>query len=337
MKNKEIAQLLQISPATVSLALNNKPGVDVETRRRVLELKESSLQTDINEINKAQEKGTIGLLIYKNRGDIIAETPFFTAIIEAINSDTRLSAYKLNIVYNHGNNIHKFIKEINDYGLKGLIVVATEMTLETAQLLQQEMKIPFVLVDACFPECNVDCVLMNNRGGILKAVKYAYRAGHRKIGFLKSRQTCNNFTERFESYKSALEQLELEYNYHYVFPISAEHEKGCAEMEAFLNNIEDMPTMLIAANDRIAMAAGVALRKAGYRLPEDISMIGFDDMPAAQLVTPRLTSIRLNVDMIARLTVRRLVEKIENPQEIYTVQQYVDVSLVKRDSVKEII
>lgn len=337
MKNKEIAQLLQISPATVSLALNNKPGVNEETRRKILELKESSLQSGLEEINRFQDKGTIGLLVYKDRGDIIAETSFFTAVIDVINSDARLSAYKLNIVYTPGNNIHEFIEEMNDSGLKGLIIIATEMANEVAQQLSEGLKLPFVLVDAFFPDCNVDTVLMNNRGGIYQAVKYGYEMGHRKIGFLKSRQSCNNFEDRFVAYQYALKQLGLAYNPQYVLALSADIEKGKQEMAAILAEKKDLPTLFVAGNDRIAMGSASALRDAGFRLPEDVSIIGFDDMPVVSCLSPSLTTVRLNQDRIAQLTVRRLIEKMENPGDNdFTMQQIVGVELVIRDSVADL-
>ena len=85
------------------------------------------------------------------------------------------------------------------------------------------------------------------------------------------------------------------------------------------------------------MGASEALKEKGYRIPEDISVIGFDDMPTVQFLTPPLTSIRIHADTIARIAIDRLARKIRQPKENeYTVQQYVGVELVERSSVKRI-
>ena len=334
MKNIEIAQLLQISPATVSLALNNKPGVSEATRRKILELKESSSTNVTSESYLVSELEKIGLFVFKNRADIIDETPFFVTVIETIGSKAKQLAYKPNIFYSEADSISEIVSELNESDINGLIVVATEMESCHARFFAENLKIPFVMVDAAFPECDVDCVLMNNRGGIKQAVEYGYRMGHRQIGFLDSAYKCNNFIERYDSYKYEISRLGLQFDTEYIFSLRPNVEEAREDMQQILQEGARLPTLLIAANDKIAIGAISAIRKAGYRIPEDVSIIGFDDMPTVKYLTPALTSLRLMQEQIAQIAIDRLIQKMHNPKEAcYTLQQYVSVRLEVRDSV----
>lgn len=337
MKNVEIAQMLQVSTATVSLALNNKPGVSEETRRKILELKNAALKNDAAQISRMQNKGTIGLLVFKKRGDIIAETQFFVQLIAAIDAGANENAYKLNIAYFSSDDLLENIEEINRSGLAGLVVIATEMAEDDVRIIRQQIRVPFVLADASFVGCNVDCVLMDNRSGIFQAVQYGYKMGHRHIGFISSSQGCNNFSERYYSFRAALMEMGLPVEDKYIFPVSPNVKDAREDMERLLKAQPELPSLLIAANDQIAIGAMDAIKSAGYQVPDDVSIIGFDDMSTVQYLTPPLTSVHLPYERIARVALNRLVEKIERPEKNdFAMQQFLEVQLVVRDSVMQL-
>lgn len=326
--------MLQISPATVSLALNNKSGVSEETRRQILELKDSSLRKDLRQLSGQAFKGVIGLLVYKKHGDIISETPFFVTLTEVVDQQAGRNSYGLNIsYYTASKNINTYLESLNQSDISGLIVLATEMSSDDVHIFQRYLKKPFVLMDAYFPGDRVDAVLMDNRSGIMQAMDYGYALGHRKIGFIKSKMPSNNFIERFYSYKIGLDRLGLQYDPTCVFEVPASVDGAYNEMTTLLKNGVLMPSLLIAANDMIALGAANALKAAGVDIPGDISLIGFDDMPTSQYLHPPLTSVRLKHEVIGRLAVKRLVEKIENPKTAaFSVQEFVEVELIRRES-----
>lgn len=336
MKNVEIAKLLNVSTATVSLALNNKPGVSEETRQKIIKLKSSSLMKDASRIVKENPHGTIGLLIYKKRGDVIVETaPFFVDLMKAIDTGTSSSSFALNIIYFSESSLLDNIENVNRSNLCGLMVIATEMSEEDGELFRQYLKIPYVLTDVAFSSCSTDCVLMNNRSGIYQAVDYAYSLGHREIGFVNSLQQCNNFTERYNAFLARCMELGLRGDY--LYTVGSASEAARNDFLRILENGPTLPTVLVTASDSIAMGVMEALKRKGIRIPEDISIIGFDDMPAVQYLTPSLTSVRLKNQRIASVAVARLISKIEDPSErSYTLQQYVDVELIPRASVARI-
>lgn len=336
MKNVEIAKLLNVSTATVSLALNNKPGVSEETRQKIIELKNASLREDVSRIRKEMPHGTIGLLIYKKRGDVIVETaPFFVDLMKAIDTGTSSSSFALNIIYFSEASLLENIENVNRSNLCGLMVIATEMSEEDGVVFRQHLKIPYVLTDVAFSSCGTDCVLMNNRSGIHQAVNYAYSLGHRRIGFVNSSQQCNNFTERCDAFRARCAELQLCGDY--IYTVGSASEAARNDFLHILENDPELPTVLVAASDTIAMGVMEALKRKGLRIPEDISIIGFDDMPAVQYLTPALTSVRLKNQRIASVAVARLISKILDPSErSYTLQQYVDVELIPRASVAPI-
>lgn len=337
MKNKDIAEILQISPATVSLALNNKEGVREETRRKVLELKNSALKQDLSKAACRNTQGDIGLLIYKKHGDIISETPFFVTLTEVLDQQAGKYSYGVQIsYYNPYKDIHTYIDSLNQSGLKGFLILATEMGREDVKLLQQELKVPFVLIDAYFPGLKVDSILMDNTSGIMQIMEYAAECGHTKLGFIRSSITSPNFEARFHSYKILMEQYGFKYDPEYVYELPPLVDQACREMTQLLDQGGKLPTLLIAANDILAFGALNALKQAGIGVPRDVSIVGFDDMPTSQFLEPPLTSVQLNNQLIGQLAVKRLMERIEKPKSHgVAVQSFVEVNLIKRGSVLE--
>lgn len=336
MKNKDIAEILQISPATVSLALNNKEGVREETRRKILELKNSGLKQDLSKAACQNTKGDIGLLIYKKHGDIISETPFFVTLTEVLDQQAGKHSYGVQIsYYNQYKDIYTYIDSLNQSGLKGFLILATEMGREDVKLLQQELKIPFVLIDAYFPGLKVDSILMDNTSGIVQIMEYAAACGHRELGFIRSSISSPNFEARFHSYEMLMEQYGFQYDPEYVYELPPLVDQACREMTHLLETGIKLPTLLIAANDILAFGVLNALKQGGKRVPEDVSIVGFDDMPTSQFLEPPLTSVQLNHQVIGQLAVKRLMERIEKPKSHgVAVQNFVEVNLVKRGSVR---
>lgn len=336
MKNIEIAQMLQISPATVSLALNNRPGVSEETKKKIIELRDSMMQSDIDSRAKNKDLGAIGLLVFKNKSEVISETPFFVQTIDYVSSEIESCGYQFSIIYSSAEELTSMVESINPLELKGLVVMGTEMTSEEVRFFQKHLEMPFVIVDAYFPDCDVDTVLMDNFAGITKSMNYAYDMGHRRIGFISTDKQCNNFRDRRSAFRMNVDMLGLDENECPIFKLPLGTDEAKLKMAQYIRNGAVLPTVLVADNDRTAMGAMEALKDAGYKVPEQVSIIGFDDMPLVQYLTPSLTSISLNQDRIAWMAVHRLIDKLTVPSErTKSVQQFVNVGLTIRKSVQE--
>lgn len=338
IKNKDIAKILNISPAAVSLARNNKAGVSEETRLKVNKLVMKSLKKEMSaEVQQyAGEKGNILLSIHKTHGEVIRDTSFFLALIEAIQQETLMKSYNIIMAnYDGVSNLEEHIRKCCNEDVKGILLLASEMKEKDLEAYKT-CKAPIVLLDSFFPDVKMDVVGINNMDIVRESVRYAYQQGHRKIGCLRSRIYTRNFEERFFSYRLALEELGLEMKEDYIFDVHCTSDLAYIDMKEILKKKrKDMPTVLIAGNDLLAAGAAKALKEFGYKIPKDMSIIGFDDMPISRMMDPPLTSMKIYNWEIAQMAVKRLVERFETNVTSYCKIE-VGGEIVIRDSVADL-
>ena len=330
--------MLGISTAAVSLALNNKPGVSSETRAKVLSLigqNEGSYKTSISQPDTRQ---TILLIIHKRHGKIIIDKPFFSDLIESV----QITAIENNfsVVLSHYTStldLNTYIDSLNMYNAAGIILVATEMLSEDLQCYKQ-LKVPIVLLDSEFEFEQFDSVTIDNSSAILNAFQYAYNMGHRDIGYLRSSVYINNFSQRYDGYLKALRHFSLTDNVCPVFSLHNNVEMSYLQMKQILERLPadyKMPTCFLCDLDYMALGAMNALKAFGYRVPEDISIIGFDDVPACEVSSPPLTTVQVNRNDIGKIATNTLIERIKNPHSYY-INIRVSSKLIIRESVQNI-
>ncbi|HHX02535.1 MAG TPA: LacI family transcriptional regulator [Firmicutes bacterium] len=327
---QEIAKLANVSPATVSNALNNKPGVSEITRNRI---KSIAQELGYKKSRERSKHSAIRIIIYKRSGLVVADTPFFAYLIEGLHQQCR--AAKLEMLITHitrdeGDFLTQ-VAEIEQDGVMGYVILATEM-LEEDFVLFKDLKQPVVFLDSCFPYENQDFVLINNIQGAYIAVKHLIDEGHKKIGYLQSSVYINNFYEREQGFTQALRNHNLEVDRSLWFRLEPTLDGSYRDMQAILAKGDyKLPTAFFADNDIIAFGAMSALKEFGIRIPQDVSIVGFDDMPYCEISDPKLTTIHVNKQQLGAVAVKRLVEKINNCKTTQKIA--VNVDLVKRHSV----
>lgn len=328
---KELAAKLNLSAATVSMVLNNKPGISGSTRTRVLE----AARKYGYEFRKAPEsyvESTISFVIYKKHGVVVADTPFFTELIEGIVRTCQDSNCFPQISYYYEKESFDVQAERGNYhSCAGMILLGTEM--EPADLRQfQQLRIPLVILDCYYDEVAADFVLINNTQGAFLATSYLIQSGHRKVGYLKSSVQISNFSERANGYYNALRRYGMDTSHTYVIEVTPQAERCYEDTMRYLKNEPALATAYFADNDIIAAAALRAFSMCGYRVPEDISVVGFDDMPICQLTTPALSTMSVPKHALGAAAVTRLLEKIQNPQSEHRKISLSTV-LIRRNSV----
>ena len=334
--NKEIARRLGISVTAVSLAIHNHKGVSEETRAKVMQLiQEHSDSKDAKQSSAPGPNRLLLLSIHKVHGKIINDKPFFTNMIESIQQMAMQNSYLLSLAnYIPGQDSEAYLEYIQSLQPAGIIVVATEMDQEDARLYQR-LPIPIVFMDASFDLLNEDSVVLDNQAGIFRAFDYACQMGHRDIGYLQSDTKIPNFVHRLDGFYKGLREYGLMENRHPVIQLPCDVEGAYREMKRFLTELPDhyqMPTIFLSDLDYIAIGAVQALKECGYRIPEDISIIGYDDMPMCEVIEPPLTSIHVNTTDIGKLAARRLLQKIKDPHD-YHLTTLISSTLVRRASV----
>lgn len=333
---KDIAKRANVSIATVSLVLNNKAGVSAETRRRVLSIIEELGYKSHAPVKPALTKrGTIRFIVFNSHGEVVSDTPFFSSLIGAIDSESKKGGYRLVISYISKDDIDHELRLIKgEQLLAGLIILATEMDEEQLEHLIQ-LDIPIVVLDSYFEMKPLNQVVINNYEGVSKAVHHLYKKGHRRIGYCGSSITINNFIERSQAFFQAASRLNILVPQEHVFRVRPTIEGAYTDMLSHLSASEDLPTALFADNDLIALGVLKALKEKGYSIPGDVSIVGFDDLPYCSVAEPPLTTVKVYNQSMGKIAVQRLKALIEEGMEEF-VKIEVGTTLQERDSVADI-
>lgn len=230
--------------------------------------------------------------------------------------------------------VDECIQRVRNCNCDGLIVFGVEMFRQDVALFRS-IGLPFVIVDNYFIDEDVDMVSINNRLGIRKSVRYLAKMGHAKIGYIKSKAVINSFTERFDTYLGILRELDLDFDDRYVYELQYSENGSATDMKKLLEGKPSLPTALIADNDLLAFGAMKALQECGYRIPEDVSIIGFDDRPVCLMSEPNLTTVAIPKDSFGPASVMLLLSRFETPRK-NSFRIEVGVELIERDSVRRI-
>lgn len=333
MTAKELAKLLNLSEAAVSMALNNKPGVSTATRQRVLEAAREH-GYDFSRLKEAEEpktdEGTVSFLIYRKHGAVVSDTPFFSQLTEGIEQGCRRQRYKLNINYLYGdNNVGKQLSQL-PYS-NGILLLATEMKLEDFEPFHA-LSVPLVVLDTWYESLGYDSILINNFQGAYQAANYLIRRTKSQAGYLRSSYPIGNFNERADGFYKAIRENGMSASRSPVLSLSPSVEGAYKDMLELLESGEKPARSYFADNDLIAAGAVRALKEKGYRIPEDVAVMGFDDMPLCTYIEPALTTVHVPKQYMGQIAVQRLLQIIKG-SENYPVKIEIGTNIIKRKSV----
>lgn len=328
IKYKDVAEKLGISPSTVSLVVNNKAGVNEDTRQRVLAyIKSTGIATNKSKTGKGKY---IRFLRYSKFGKVVDDHGFISAVTDGIAIGARELCYDVLITTLNSENKESVMDMVKNDPRRGILLLATELTNEDLDILK-EIAVPVVIVDSYMEFAEYDCVTMNNIDIAFRAVNYLYDKGFREIGHLQSGFRVNNFIGRREGYRKALKKLGLDYNPNHTFLLDSTMEGSYADMKKLLENKAKLPPAVFSDNDTIAVGAIKAIKEAGYRIPEDIAIIGVDDIPFCTMIDPTLTTMAIYKEEIGSIAAKRLIEKIETGDQS-VIKVLVNAKLIERES-----
>lgn len=325
---RDVAARAGVSISTASRALNDSGPVNEETRLRVLKA--------AKEINYAPNAIARGLVTKKtgNIGFILATSvtdstsnPFYSRVFEGIESETRKRNYHLifSVFDEEEKGLPRMVREKNI----DAVILASKIDEQFILKLRQE-GIPLVLVDHAIKGVNVDSVVIDNFNGACQAVNHLIKLGHRRIGFIRGPQDRPSFIHRFDGYKDTLKKAGLNYDEKIVWEADLDFDGACELIKRKIK-IQPFPSAIFASADIIALAATKAIREQGLRIPEDVSLVGFDDILQAKQARPSLTTIRVFKREMGRVAVRKVLESINNISKKRT-QTVILTELVVRDS-----
>lgn len=309
---KELAQKLNISAATVSMVLNHKPGISEATRQMVLNAaKEYGYQ--FKKAPEDPDTRTIQIVIYHKNGLILSDTPFFNHVIEGISFQCQSLGFTLHMSYFYErDSMEEQLEHLCELDVDGILLLGTEMAKEDFTPFTT-LSMPLVVLDSYYEEIPFDSVVINNIQGAFAGTCHLAKLGHKKIGYLRSSFSIHNFEERAEGYYKALRVFGLDINHPYVCRICPVPDRGYEDMLRYLEEGPQLPTAYFADNDIVAGAAIRALKEKGFRVPEDVAVMGFDNIPFGSLMEPPLATMEVEKQQLGILAVDILNRRIQNP------------------------
>lgn len=322
----EIAKMANVSKATVSLVLNNKDGVSPEKRDLIQKIIKETGYVNNRKVKSDLTQNNICFIKYKEKGYMVEQNgDFILRIIDGIEWATRKNYMNLNIVNADSTNFETMIPEINQKDYAGIIFLATEFDTAHAAVLKR-LKAPVIVIDNEMLCSDINVVVMDNYYAVYLAVKYLHDLGHTKIGHVTSEYRVSNFQSRTNAFEQIMKSMQLKSSSTYSYFVSTDIGEYCNSlMQQF--DPGDLPTAIVADNDILAINACLALKKIGKSVPMDVSVIGIDDVAISKIVSPELTTIRIQKQNMGVLAVERLMHiikaKEEEPIKIVTSAQLI--------------
>lgn len=333
----QLAARLNVSPASVSIVRQGRPGVSDATRRRI----QSALKANgYSYLPYAPEQSApagkhdgspqyIRLLKYyrsalltdKNEG-------FVDAIIDAIDAIARTRNYKLVFSSLSSNEFDQRLPELAEESCIGLLVIATEMEREEIEKLRI-LRTPVVVLDCDHPALPFSSVTMNNRDLAYAAVARLRSLG--EVGYLCSSIRTGNFKARGNGYREALHDFGLPEREELCFSVTPVLNTACEDMNRLLDAGRRLPPALFADNDVIAIGAMRAMQAHGYRLPQDVNIIGVDNTMLSQICTPTLSSIQISCAALGEQAIQLLLNQIADPSGVQ-LHIHIGSRLIERES-----
>lgn len=307
----DVAREAGVSYSTVSRVVNNKSYVKPETRQRVLEtMNRLGYQANLAARSLASGRSNvIGLLVHGTISQYTGE------IIRGIDDALVTAHYEMMLYTSHRQKsrevdyVNMMVRGLAD-GLLLLLPLDPEKYLDSLR----RQGFPYVLIDRKGDSDKDPSVTTANREGVYKAIRYLIELGHRRIGCITGNLDIAVAVERLEAYKQALA------DYHIPFDPELVLEGDFLQPSGVVNGNELLalpypPTAIFASSDLMALGVMDVARARGLKIPEDLSLIGFDDIPMAAVAYPGLTTVRQPLEDIGRIAAEILLRAINNPEQ----------------------
>ena len=316
---KDVAQEAGVSSATVSYILNGKRSISEETKARVMEaIKKLDYVPDLNARGLTmRDSKLIGVVVPQTEpGErLMFQNSFYSEILGSIEYYARLSGYHILISATDAN--ESYLTLAKKRNLDGIIVI------------------PIVLIDSYCGDHYYHSIRIDDAYGSYLAAKYVLSHGHREIAFFCGQIKENGvMKKRLLGFQQALEEYGVPYQEQNIFEGQIDYRSGISLAKELVS--KKLPaTAIVCAADILAIGAIRGLYEEGLRVPEDFSVIGFDDLEVSQYLTPGLTTVRQQISLKGQKAVELLLKHIEDPA-LTKQEEILPLQLVERESVRSI-
>ena len=327
---KDIARQLNISPATVSRALKDHPDISKRTKKAVVELA-ASLNYQPNSIAlslRSKRTYTIGVIV----PEIIHF--FFSSAISGIEDIAYQAGYNV-IICQSNESYEREVANVNtliNNRVDGILISVSKNTEDSSHLKRiTDLGIPLIFFDRVCDDIEAHKVIVEDERGAYLAVKHLIDKGYKKIAHLAGPETLIISKNRKQGYLRALKEHNIEID-ESLLMVADNKEAGINAMKKLLAR-QDKPDAIFSVNDNAAIGALQVIKNAGYKVPEEIALIGFsDDQKITSLVEPHLSSIAQPAFQIGQMAGKLFLKQIENPEPEKFEKVVLDTQLIVRAS-----
>ncbi len=335
----DIAQRLDLSINAVSLALNGKTGVSEKTRKKVLTMAEELGYLDQSDKYTAAYSDQNICILIEHR--FFRDMYFYGRVLLGVENAAKEAGYDI-LVKSFDEKAEAVPECVEKRKVAGIIVIGKLSDAYLKRLKGYHM--PLVLVDHISLEEPTDAIMTDNKEGSYQLTKYLIQEGFTKIGFLGGLEYSPSVRERFWGYLEAIRTLmvfpDFESSMEYAKKYSCLNKieeyvinNDAKGMEETFRKIQERPEVFVCANDKMAILTCKVLEDMGLRVPEDIGIVGFDDIELSKMVAPGLTTVHVYKDLLGRKGVERLIYRMEHPKERVGII-VMGVELIVRNSAK---
>ncbi|KRN28576.1 ribose operon repressor [Lactobacillus selangorensis] len=333
LKMSDIADMAHVSKSAVSLALNGKPGISEDTRQKILGIIAEQGYTPLRKSHKDIETGIgeVTFLVVTTSGVVqnnYQSLPFFNDLISALSTNVNHLQGSLRTVTIQADDLNEKIDAVARTSHHGVLVLGTDLTKKQVMLINEQLH-NVVFLDTYFKEINADFVTMDNYQGAQLAARYILSKGYRDIGYFASDKLISNFNGRRRGFHDALSDAGVHItNDHFYYISPTELEPQGLKLSSYGKNL---PKAIFCEDDYIALRLIKAAQKEKITVPDDVAVMGFDDIYGATLISPELSTIHVPAEQMARQALHQLQGQLESSN--WNAQKtLVATTLVQRQS-----
>ncbi|WP_368646232.1 LacI family DNA-binding transcriptional regulator [Alkalibacterium putridalgicola] len=314
---QDIADELNVSRNTISRALRNKNGVSEQTKREVKAIAERiGYIYNKDKVEEAKSGSKHFILLVSSFA--ITQTGFFGIIIEELKDIVKENKDTIEVIEIPRDNIEQqtlILSKIKKYTseLTGIFILS-HITNEFIENIIN-LKYPTVLIDHHSPKLKTDSVVSQNEFGTYDLVDYLIKQGIKEIGFIGNTSLSPSYRERYIGYRQALEDHSLAFDSSYVISDIQEEQKALFER---ISNLDKMPESWFCVNSGLAFILNTYLHSKGFSVPEDVSIVCFDDTDFSRQSSPPITCVGTDLKLLAKISYSRMGYRLLNPEESYT-------------------
>lgn len=336
MTISDIAKLANVSNSAVSIVLNNKPGVSEKTRKKVLEIikKYNYTPNNLAQALVAKETKSIGLIIKE------IDNPYFAKVMKGVYDTCSELGYSV-LLGSSELSLEKESEIINTFLNKrvdGLIISPLQSERSNFSYLSNMLNANFSLVLlGTIQNYLTNSVDIDNFKAAYDAVSYLIKLGHTKIAHLAGPIHSGHGQRRLEGYKQALIDNHIAINNSFIVPVEPYTPNGFRACWDMFNGAKEVPTGIFCYNDLVAVGVIEALSKLGIKVPQQVSVVGFDNIDFSEYVRIPLTTIQMPAYDIGKASTNLLIKQIANSSNQLNENLILDHELIIRESCAKVV